>query len=99
MRLAAVTSSPSASAGVRSARLTRFRKSHDHELLAQAVASTVRILGDARRVPGKNEKGLEEPPAPVRNYLNAVADRAGLDATSFSPVILSALKESKQPTS
>jgi hypothetical protein len=71
-----------------------FPDDYDHRLLAQAVASTVRILGDAKRVAGRNDRGAEEPPAAVRNFLGAVAARAGIDSGELTGVVLRALTES-----
>ena len=65
------------------------------DLLAQAVASGIRILGVERRVPGRKDKGLDEPPASVRNYLSAVAARAQVDAFTLTEAVISAVKGSK----
>jgi hypothetical protein len=67
---------------------------YDLDLLQQAVAGTTRMLGDAKRVPGKRDKGLDEPPAAVRDYLIGIAERAGVDPSDFRRVVLAALTES-----
>ncbi len=71
-----------------------FPDSHDHRLLAQTVASTVRILGDAKRIAGKNDRGAEEPPPAVRDFLGAVAAQAGTDSRELTSIVVGALTES-----
>ena len=51
----------------------------DSEAFTQACDSTIRLLGLGRRFREQHPEGFSNHPASVRAYLNAVADRYGID--------------------
>jgi hypothetical protein len=58
----------------------------DGAAFSEAVASTIRVLGDMRRFPG-NRWGLQLPPARLRKYWEAVADLHGPDLATLQVAI------------
>jgi ATP-dependent helicase YprA (DUF1998 family) len=58
----------------------------DDDSFAQTVASSVRVLGDMRRFPG-TRWGVQLPPARLRKYWEAVADRHGQDIAPLQTAV------------
>jgi len=58
----------------------------DNEAFGEAVASSVRVLGDMRRFPG-TRWGVQSPPARLRKYWEAVADRHGEDLAALQSAV------------
>lgn len=62
------------------------------DILEQVADAVIRILGDKRRVDGLKDKGLDDPPASVRDFVLRVADHRGVDATGLRKGVFARLE-------
>jgi Lhr-like helicase len=65
----------------------------DAELFAQTVDASIRVLGSDRRLPGRKDKGSDDPPGELKRFWVAVAKAQGLDAVTLGSRVASALTD------